>query len=186
MDPLLLDIPTQFETERLLIRLPRPGDGRVVHAAIQASINELRPWLPFAQQDQTEEDVESNLRLAYAKFIQREDMRLLIFNKADGSFIGSAGLHNPNWDVRKFEIGYWIDTRHSGKGYMTEAVEGITVFAFTELLARRVEIRMDALNERSQAIPMRLGFWHEGTLRNDDMSADGTRVRDTYIYAMIP
>ncbi|QHT62593.1 GNAT family N-acetyltransferase [Paenibacillus lycopersici] len=186
MNPVLLDIPTQFETERLLIRVPRPGDGRVVCEAMKASLKELQPWLPFAQQEPVEEEVEANLRNAYARFVQREDMRLLIFDKASGQFVGSSGLHNPNWNVRKFEIGYWIDTRQSGKGYMTEAVQGITVFAFTELLARRVEIRVDALNERSQAIPMRLGYWHEGTLRNEDLSADGSRVRDTYIFAMIP
>ena len=75
--------------------------------------------------------------------------------------------------MRKFEIGYWLDSRLCGQGYMTEAVQGITAFAFTELLARRVEIRCDALNEKSQAIPMRLGYWHEGTLRNDGLSADG-------------
>ncbi|WP_219838430.1 GNAT family N-acetyltransferase [Paenibacillus sp. R14(2021)] len=186
MNPLLIDIPTQFETQRLLIRVPRPGDGRAVYEAYAASVAELKAWLPFAQTEQTEETIEANLRLASSKFILREDMRLLIFDKSSGSFIGSSGLHNPNWSVRKFEIGYWIDTRQSGKGYMTEAVEGITAFAFTELLARRVEIRCDALNEKSQAIPMRLGYWHEGTLRNDDLSADGSTLRDTYIFAMIP
>ena len=186
MNPLLLNIPTQLETERLLIRVPRPGDGRAVYQAMVASRKELQVWLPFAQDEPIEEEIEANLRTAYAKFIKREDMRLLLFDKSNGQFIGSSGLHNPNWSVRKFEIGYWIDTRHSGKGYMTEAVQGITAFAFTELMARRVEIRCDALNEKSQAIAMRLGFWHEGTLRNDDLSADGMQVRDTYIFAMIP
>ncbi|SFJ03750.1 Acetyltransferase (GNAT) domain-containing protein [Paenibacillus sp. UNC496MF] len=186
MNPLLLDIPSQFETERLLLRVPRPGDGRAVVEAMKASMKELRAWLPFAQEEPDEERTEANLREAYAQFIRREDMRLLLFEKSTGQFIGSSGLHNPDWNVRKFEIGYWIDTRHGGKGYMTEAVQGITVFAFTELLARRVEIRCDALNEKSQAIPQRLGFWHEGTLRNDGLSADGSRLRDTYIFGMIP
>ncbi|NBD26497.1 GNAT family N-acetyltransferase [Paenibacillus glycinis] len=186
MDPLLLDIPAQFETERLLIRVPRPGDGRAVFEAMQASLPELRAWLPFARQEPTEEETEANLRIACAKFILREDMRLLLFDKASGRFVGSSGLHRPDWDVRKFEIGYWLDSRLCGQGYMTEAVQGITAFAFTELLARRVEIRCDALNEKSQAIPMRLGYWHEGTLRNDGLSTDGTRARDTYIFAMIP
>lgn len=186
MNPMLLDIPLQFETERLLIRVPRPGDGRVVCEAIRASIEELRKWLPFAQHDQTEEETEANLREAYARFVLREDMRLLIFDKANGRFIGSSGLHNPDWNVRKFEIGYWIDSRQSGQGYMTEAVEGITTFAFTELLARRVVIRCDALNDKSQAVALRLGYWHEGTLRNESLSADGTEMRDTYIFAMIP
>ncbi len=68
---------------------------------------------------------------------------------------------------------------------MTEAVQGITRFAFRELHARRVEIRCDARNRKSRAIPERLGFTLEGILKNDDLSADGTQLRDTCVYAKI-
>jgi len=185
MDPILLDIPVEFYTERLIIRVPRPGDGKAVYESIKASVNELKQWLPFAREEQSEEKIEINLRNAYSKFLAREDMRLLLFLKETNEFIGSSGLHNPNWDIPKFEIGYWIDSRYSGNGYMTEAVNGITDFAFQVLHARRITIRCDTLNERSKAIPERLGFELEGTLRNDDRSVDGTRLRDTHIYAKV-
>jgi ribosomal-protein-serine acetyltransferase len=185
VNPILLDLASEFYTERLYIRIPRPGDGKVVFDAILASIDELKEWLPFAHEEQSEEKIEINLREARSKFYTREDMRLLIFLRDSGQFIGSSGLHRPNWDVPKFEIGYWIDTRYSGKGYMSEAVHGITEFAFSELKARRVEIRCDTLNHKSRAIPERLGFILEGTLRNEDISADGSRLRDTYIFAKI-
>ncbi|MFZ0578962.1 MAG: GNAT family N-acetyltransferase, partial [Psychrobacillus psychrotolerans] len=49
MNPLLLDIPLQIETERLLLRAPRQsGDGTIVNDAIKESFNELKAWLPFA------------------------------------------------------------------------------------------------------------------------------------------
>lgn len=185
MNPILLDIPTEFYTERLLIRIPRLGDGKVVYESIKASIQQLKPWLPFANEEQTEEGIEINLRNAIAKFVMREDIRLLIFSKDGKEFIGSSGLHNPNWSIPKFEIGYWIDSRYTGNGYMTEAVNGISKFAFNELKAKRVEIRCDSLNEKSKAIPERLGFVLEGILKNDDLSMDGTRLRDTLIYAKI-
>ena len=185
MNPMLLDIPSEFYTERLLIRVPRQGDGKVVYEAIQASINELKYWLPFAREEQSEETIEINLRNAIANFLTRKDMRLLVFLKENNQFIGSSGLHNPNWDIPKFEIGYWIDTRFCGNGYMTEAVSGITNFAFHELKARRIEIRCDTLNLKSKAIPERLGFILEGTLRNDDFSIDGTRLRDTYVFSKV-
>ncbi|MGI2294218.1 GNAT family N-acetyltransferase [Paenibacillus sp. GXUN7292] len=185
MNAILFDFPSNFFTDRLLIRSPHPGDGKVVYESIMASINELKEWLPFAQKEQTEEIIETNLREAHLKFLKREDLRFLIFNKVTNQFIGSSGLHNPNWDIPKFEIGYWIDTRHSGNGYMTEAVKGISDFAFNELKARRVEIRCDTLNAKSRSIPERLGFTLEGTLRNEDTSVDGSTLRDTYIYAKI-
>lgn len=184
MNPILMDFPDEIETARLIIRKPLPGDGKAVYQAMQASMSELKPWMPWAHRDQTEEDVEVNIRTAYAKFLSREDLRLHIFNKDTGEFIGASGLHRMKWEIPKFEIGYWIDTRQSGKGYITEAAEGIMNFAFNSLHAKRVEIRCDARNAKSRAVPERLGFTLEGILKNDDLSADGKEVRDTCIYAI--
>lgn len=183
MDPLLIDFPEEFSTERLLIRTAKPGDGKAVFEAINASIDELKPWMPFAQNEQSEQDVEANIRKAYINFLKREDLRLLVFLKETGELVASSGLHRINWSVPKFEIGYWIDSRFSGKGLMTEAVNGVTDFAFRELKARRVEIRCDERNQKSRAIPERLGYSLEGILKNDDWSADKSELRDTCIYA---
>lgn len=185
MNPVLIDFPSEFVTERLHLRMPMPGDGKAVYEAIQASITELKPWLPFAHEEQSEQNTEANIRIAHAKFLLRENMRLHIFHRESGEFIGSSGLHRPDWTIRKFVIGYWIDTRHRGQGFMTEAVEEITAFALSELKANRLEIHCDTLNVRSRAIPERLGFSLEGILLRDDLSADGTELRDTAIYAKI-
>jgi ribosomal-protein-serine acetyltransferase len=184
MNPLLLDFPTEFETDRLLIRIPLPGDGAVTCESINHSLPELKPWMPFAQKEQTMEDTEINIRQAYVNFLNRTDLRLLVFKKDTGEFVASSGLHRINWDIPKFEIGYWIDTRFSGNGYMTEAVQGITNFAVRELKARRVEIRCDALNVKSRAIPERLGYTLEGILKNESISVDG-ELRDTCVFAKV-
>lgn len=183
MNPLLKEFPEEFTTERLVIRMPKPGDGKVVYEAMMASLNELKPWMPFAQKEQSEQDVELNIREAHISFLKREDMRLLVFLKETGEFIASSGLHRINWLVPKFEIGYWIDSRFSGQGYMTEAAKGIADFAIQELGARRVEIRCDAQNYKSRAIPERLGFTLEGILKNNDLAPDTKELRDTCVYA---
>ncbi|WP_205092491.1 GNAT family N-acetyltransferase [Thalassobacillus pellis] len=184
MNPILIDFPSSFETDRLKIRMPKPGDGIVIHEAIEASREELKEWLPFAQERQTLEETERNTRESHVKFLKREDLRLLIFEKKSGRLIGSSGLHRMDWEVRRFEIGYWLDTRFSGQGFMTEAVEGITAFAFNELKANRVEIRCDTRNQKSRKIPVRLGFELEGILKNEDVGMSGG-LRDTCIYAKI-
>ncbi|WP_442598410.1 GNAT family N-acetyltransferase [Neobacillus sp. D3-1R] len=185
MNPLLLDFPEQFESERLIIRAPRPGDGEAVYQAILASLEELKPWMPFAHKEQNVQDVESNIREAYCHFLSRKDLRLLVFLKETGELVASSGLHRINWDIPKFEIGYWIDTRFSGKGYITEAVQAIAQFAFQELNARRVEIRCDSKNLRSRAVAERAGFRLEGILKNEDVSVDRKELRDTCVYAKI-
>ncbi|WP_043930898.1 GNAT family N-acetyltransferase [Bacillus sp. EB01] len=182
MNPILLEFPSEFETDRLLIRLPKPGDGKAVYQAIQASLEELKPWMPWAHANQSEDDVEANIRESHTKFLMREDLRLLVFNKSTGELIASSGLHRINWEVPKFEIGYWIDSRFSGKGFMTEAAKGIANFAFNELGAKRVEIRCDSRNEKSRKIPERLGFQLEGILKNDSIDVVGN-LSSTCIFA---
>ncbi|WLR42186.1 GNAT family N-acetyltransferase [Bacillus carboniphilus] len=185
MKPILIDFPNEFYTDRLLIRRPDPGDGKVVFNAIQASIQELKPWMEFAQKQQTEEDLEVFMREAHTNFINREDLHLLVFDRKTGDFIASSGLHRINWSIPKFEIGYWIDSRKSGKGYMTETVEGITNFAFETLKARRVEIRCDSDNERSRRVAERLDFPLEGILKNSARSMDKSGLKDTCIFAKV-
>lgn len=187
MHPILIDFPEEFFTERLYIRMPRPGDGKANYDAIEASKKELKPWLPFAQKNQSVEEVESNIREAHALFIKREDLRFLIFDKKTRNFMGSTGLHRINWDVRKFEIGYWIDTRFQGNGYITEAVQGVCDFAIRELNARRLEIRCDLENKKSRAVAERAGFTLEGVLRNECLAVDDSeKLTDTCVFAMIP
>src|SRR5690606_10611396 len=105
------EVPEEIRTERLLIRRPKPADGKGVNAAIRASIKELKAWLPFAQQLPTAEETEINTLEAHLNFLKRENLRYLIFNKETGEFIGSSGFHAIEWEVPKMEIGYWIDTR---------------------------------------------------------------------------
>ena len=52
MNPLLFDFPSEFYTERLLIRMPKPGDGKAVYDAIQASMKELKPWMVLQKSKQ--------------------------------------------------------------------------------------------------------------------------------------
>ncbi|MGG4492057.1 GNAT family N-acetyltransferase [Metabacillus idriensis] len=184
-NPLLLDFPAEITTARLSIRAPRPGDGKEVNAAVHESLNELKPWMPFAQKPPLLEETEANIRQACAKFILREDLRLLIFDREQGHFIGSTGFHRIDWEVPKVEIGYWIRTKYGGKGYMLEAVEALTMFAAEEFGAKRVEIRCDPENKKSRRIPEKLGFILEGVLRQDDVSADGRSLRDTCVFSKI-
>ncbi|MDG5472079.1 GNAT family protein [Jeotgalibacillus sp. ET6] len=185
MNPILLEVPERIETERLVLRMPRPGDGEVVNEAIRHSIHELRPWLGFAQSLPTVEETEINTREAHIKFLSREALRYLIFVKETGEFVGSSGFHNIRWEMPKVELGYWMDTRMSGKGLMTEAVGALKQFALSELGCKRVEIQCEKENLKSRNLAERLGFDLEGILRNEDLSVDGKRLTDTYIYAKV-
>ena len=151
---------------------------------MRESLAELRPWMPWAKAAPTAEDDEIRIRRNIAKWLTREDLSLHLYLKGTDLFVGGSGLHRFDWDVRKFEIGYWVRTKFAGQGYITEAVNGITQFAFTHLKANRVEIRCDTENVRSAAVAKRCGFLLEGILRNDDHGVDG-ELRDTMVFSKI-
>ncbi|EJQ45969.1 hypothetical protein IEE_02091 [Bacillus cereus BAG5X1-1] len=186
MNPILLDVPLQIETDRLILRAPlQAGDGNVVYQAIKDSINELKQWLLLFQSIPTVEETEIILRNAHIDFLKRESFRYLIYHKDTNDFIGTASLHGINWKISKCEIGYWINTQFSGKGYMTEAVSELTNLGFQLLKFRRIEIRCESNNTKSRTIPEKLGFELEGILRNEDLSADSKQLTDTCIYAKV-
>src|SRR5215208_6137464 len=105
--PILLDFPESFETERLLIRSPLFGDGPELHAAVTESMGELTPWMPWPKEHRTVDDSEASSRRARVAFLQRSELRLHLYLKGTDTLVGSSGLQGINWEVPKFEIGYW-------------------------------------------------------------------------------
>lgn len=185
MEPILMDFPDEITSKRLRMHVPRPGEGKVVNEAIRASADDIRPWLDFAREVPTVEETEKSIREAYSKFLLRKGLRFHIYHKETGKFLGVVGLNHINWDIPKFEIYYWIDSRAGGKGYMTEAVQAINDFAFQDLKANRVEIRVATKNKPSRKIPEKLEYTLEGILKNEDKHSDG-HLMDMCVYAKVP
>ena len=177
-------VPEQFETERLIIRIPQPGDGKAMNDAIRESIDDLRPWMPWARVVPSVAESETFVRESALRFRNHEDLPLSLFRKSDGLYVGNSGMHNIAWDVPRFEIGYWVRTSLSGQGYITEAVNGIADMAFNKLNAVRLEIRCDANNQRSAAVALRAGFTLEATLHKESRTPSGD-LRDTLIFVRL-
>jgi RimJ/RimL family protein N-acetyltransferase len=187
MEPLLEPVPERIETDRLILRVARSGDAGALNAAVCESLDDLRVYMPWAQTAPSLAQSEADCRRMQGKFLLRDDLAMFVFERrADGSegdFIGGSGLHRIDWQVRRFEIGYWCRSTRQGQGYVTEVVKALTRFAFAELQARRVEVRMDDGNVRSWKVAERAGFALEGLLRSDSLNPLG-EPRDTRVYAL--
>jgi len=184
-EPILIDLPESFSGERILLRPYRAGDGRAVFDAVQESREHVRLWLPWWDQHKTPEESEGIVRRFDAKWRLREDLGVGIFDPETGRFLGGAGLHRISWEVKRFEIGYWIRKSEEGKGYVTEAAKILCELCFGLLEANRVFIRCASTNVRSAAVPERLGFKLEGRLANEGINPDGD-LYDMLIYGMTP
>lgn len=187
MKPIFLDLPMPIRTERLMLRPPQLGDGKVINAAILESYDDLKLTMPWAKTRPSIEDSEEFVRKAAANWILKADeepyLPLFIFKSDSMEFVGASGYHHIDWDVPSFEIGYWIKRSCSGEGLMTEAVNALTRYAFEELRARRIQITCDVLNLRSKKIPERLGYCLEATLKNHRINPADDSVSDTLLYA---
>jgi len=177
-------LPELIVTPRLHLRVPEAADSVELNATVSASFSELTPWLPWAQEPQTLADSEEYCRRSREKWLADECLNLLMVTKSDGAIIGGTGYPRLDWKVPRFEIGYWCSTAAVGGGYVTEATYALAAYAFSELSAARVELRVDDLNESSWRVAQRLGFRLEGVLRSDTRDASG-RLRDTRVYGAV-
>jgi len=175
------EIPERILTERLLMRMPKRSDAGDVLVAVEESHPELRRWQGWAREMPSLSAIEAHIARARAAWELRERNLFHVYNHAE-RFLGTCGLEKIDWTLRAFEIGYWLRTSCVGKGYMTEAVAALEKQVFERCLGRSIVIKCDSLNERSAAIPRRLGFQLDGVLRCERLNALG-EPQDTMVWS---
>lgn len=157
-------IPTLVVDDHITLKRFSHDADQAKYEAIIASREHLLPWLPWARfydnPKQMEEFTESQIKA----FDDGEKIGYDIFY--DGIFAGSIDLHDVSEENRSAEIGYWLSFDQTGKGIMTKVTSAITGYAFNELNFHRITILAATKNTASCAIPERLGFDREGTLRD--------------------
>jgi RimJ/RimL family protein N-acetyltransferase len=157
--------PYRIETERLVVRCWEPRDAPLLKEAVDASLEHLLPWMPWARHEpQTLDDKIELIRRFRGGFDLGTDFPYAIFDRDESQALGGSGLHRRG-DDDSLEIGYWLRPSAVGSGLVSETVAALTVSAFRWCDAERVDIRVEATNERSLAVPRRLGFTEDATLR---------------------
>jgi RimJ/RimL family protein N-acetyltransferase len=155
----------RIQTRRLTIRCWNPMDAPMEKEAIDSSIDHLLPWLPFAADEPQELQQKIELlRTWRSHFDAGTDFLYGIFNLGETRVLGGTGLH-PRVGPGALEIGYWIRKDAINQGYASEAAAALTRVAFEVQACHRVEIHCDPQNLRSAAVPSKLAFKHEATLR---------------------
>ncbi len=140
------------------------------------SFKELNTWMAWAKELGTEENSEVNARKSNAEFILRQDMMIVGFEKESGKFVVGTGLHRMDWERGIFEIGYYVRTSETGKGYASESTNALIRYAFNALDAKKITICHVDGNIGSQRVIEKLGFQKTGYIADDDILNDGTRV----------
>jgi len=141
----------------------------------------LREWLPWVDNSRSIADTQEFIKSSLEQFASNGSFGTGILYQ--GKLAGAIGFHYIDWSNRATSIGYWLAASFQGKGLMTKACRTLVDYAFNELGLNRVEIRCATENTKSRAIPQRLGFKQEGTIRQAEWLYD--HYVDLVVYGIL-
>jgi len=176
-----MSLPTpSLRTARLRLR-PFTGADADALFALHSNAHVLRYWdsPPWSDPARAERFIAACARMAE----EGSGARLAMDRASDESFIGWCALTRWNPDYRSASMGYCLDDAAWGHGYATEAAGAVLRWAFDTLDLNRVQAEADTRNAASARVLEKLGFVHEGTLR-EDCVVNGD-VSDSWVYGLL-
>ncbi len=144
------------------LRSPVEGDAPLVADAVQRSLAELAPWMPWAVPGYDDAIAAQWIRGEFG-----EAHRFVMVDES-GEIVGSCGLNGVDEQNRSANLGYWVDSGRAGNGYATEATQLLARFGLDESTGpgyHRLEVAMSTRNHASRRVAEKAGATFEGTLR---------------------
>lgn len=170
-------------TDRLVIRCYTPADAAMLKKSIDESLPELRLWMPWAAAEPEPLENKTERLSNFAKqFDEGIDFTFGVFNLDETELLGSTGLHTRLEESAR-EIGYWVNSNHTGKGIATEIVWAFMKVAFEIENLERLEIRCDERNTVSYKVAEKAGFALKEILPANMKDVDGN-LRNTMVWEM--
>jgi ribosomal-protein-serine acetyltransferase len=157
---------------------PRDEDAEAVAAAVQASLDTLAQWMPWATPAYDADSAREWIRTT-----RNPGVRGFSIGLGDGTIIGSCGLQNNDAPNHCIELGYWIGGAYTGNGYATRAARLLIAHAFEALDVHRVTIMVSVHNQRSQRVAERLAGPPEAVLQ--DRIRARNQWHDACVYGVI-
>jgi ribosomal-protein-serine acetyltransferase len=140
-------------------------DTAPIFAEADRSRAELEPWLPWVPFNRTVDEAHTFTEASVADWDGARALRLVVRTRESRAVVGIMGLESVAHLHRKGELGYWLTTHATGKGYATEAALAVVHWAFGQLGMHRVQVAVATSNHRSLGVVRRAGFRFEGIAR---------------------
>lgn len=173
MNAILLDIPSSFETTRLHMRKPFPGDGEEVFSFLSANNSKFDLI-----------DAEFITRELHIKFLKRELLTFHIYLKEKQKFIGIISLKPINWDIPYIQIEYTIDKQFLHNGFEKECLISAKYYAKHILQSKRIEIQCAVNDKYKYDIFEQSGFNLEAKLSNYHINHETNELESIYLFAV--
>jgi RimJ/RimL family protein N-acetyltransferase len=150
--------PERVDAGRVVLRRVQASDASAIAAAVSASLEHLRPWMPWATGEAAERRSQL-VRVAEADHNWESGLGYVysVLTAENGTLVGEIALHLRD-SGENVELGYWIAAGQAGRGYATLAAEAMTSVALALPNVTGVEIHCDAANAASAAVARKLGY----------------------------
>ncbi len=166
------------------LRTFRADDAVSMCAAVQESLEDLKPWMSWAHDGYVQKESQDWITVAQARWNEGSYFGCVITDAKDSMFLGGCSLSQIHPLYRFCNLGYWIRTSQRGHGFAGRATLLASRFAFERLKLSRVEIVVAAENTPSQKVAEKIGAHREGVLRNRLVHHDA--LQDAVMYSLIP
>jgi N-acetyltransferase len=180
-----LNIVTPITLEGSAVRLEpiRREHAEIFWEVAKDALDDIFQWIPYRMK--TREDLQRLVEKAFAEQERGESVVLATVESSSGRVIGSTRFMNIDLVNRRVEIGStWIVPAWQRTAANTEAKYLMLRHAFEVWKCIRVELKTDALNQRSRNAILRIGAKEEGTLRKHVITWTG-RVRDSVYFSVL-
>ncbi|HEY6338791.1 MAG TPA: GNAT family protein [Candidatus Sulfotelmatobacter sp.] len=160
-----------------------PDHAELFWQVAKDSLDDIFRWIPYRMQ--TRDDFEKLVAKALQEQDRGQSVVFTTVQQASGRVVGSTRFMNIDCSNRRVEIGStWIAPAWQRTAVNTEAKYVMLRHAFEVWGCARVELKTDALNEKSRNAILRLGAKEEGTLRRHVVTWTG-RIRDSIYFSIL-
>lgn len=173
-----------IKTERLSLKSWTPSFkmARELFDLIERNREHFK-YLPLALVKAPEEEYEF-LQGAQQKWKSGKSATYAIFLRGTNKLVGCCSMNGISWSNKRAEIGYWMDSKYCGNGYMTEAVNAMIEYFFSRGI-NRVCIRANIKNKASCSVAQRCGFIREGVCRQEIFNKYMNEYEDIVYYGKL-
>ena len=181
--PLNIAVPITLEGSVIRLEPIRREHSETFREVAKDDLDNIFQWIPYRMKSL--EDFQHVVDKALVEQERSESVVFAIVERSSGRIIGSTRFMNIDRINRRVEIGStWIAQAWQRTGVNTEAKYLMLRHAFEAWQCMRVELKTDALNQRSRNAILRIGAKEEGTLRKHLITSTG-RVRDTIYFSIL-
>jgi RimJ/RimL family protein N-acetyltransferase len=183
MAPLNIVLPLTLEGSVVRLEPVRREHGELFWEIAKDDLDDIFRWIPYSMK--TPEDFRRLIDKAFEEQERGESIVFATVERASGRVVGSTRFMNIDRVNRRVEIGStWIAPPWQRTAVNTEAKHLMLRHAFEGWGCMRVELKTDALNQKSRNAILRIGAKEEGTLRRHLLTWSG-RVRDTVYFSIL-